>query len=36
MSIENFNPNPVKHRFFTPGVYILIAIALNGLIFLLG
>lgn len=28
------NPIPVKHKFFTPGVFVLILIALNGLVFL--
>lgn len=27
-------PWPVKHRFLTPGVFVLILIALNGLVFL--
>jgi len=27
-------PSQVKHRFFTPGVIVLIGIALNGLVFL--
>jgi Ni/Fe-hydrogenase subunit HybB-like protein len=36
MSHDAINPAPVKHKFFTPGVYVLLAIALNGLIFLLG
>ena len=27
-------PTPVKHRYFTPGVFILILLALNGLVFL--
>ncbi len=27
-------PAPVKHKFFTPGVFVLIIIALNGLVFL--
>lgn len=28
------NPAPVKHKFLTPGVFILILLALNGLVFL--
>jgi Ni/Fe-hydrogenase subunit HybB-like protein len=27
-------PSPIKHKFFTPGVLVLIVIAINGLIFL--
>jgi Ni/Fe-hydrogenase subunit HybB-like protein len=36
MSHEPINPAPIKHKFFSPGVYILILIALNGLVFLMG
>jgi len=36
MSHEAVNPVPVKHKYFTPGVFILIIIALNGLVFLMG
>jgi Ni/Fe-hydrogenase subunit HybB-like protein len=36
MSHELVNPVPIKHKFFTPGVYGLIIIALNGLVFLMG
>ncbi|MBA4312973.1 MAG: Ni/Fe-hydrogenase cytochrome b subunit [Chlorobiaceae bacterium] len=36
MSHELVNPVPIKHKFFTPGVYVLIVIALNGLVFLMG
>ncbi len=36
MSHELVNPVPIKHKFFTPGVYVLILIALNGLVFLMG
>lgn len=36
MSYESINPVPIKHKFFTPGVFILIIIALNGLVFLMG
>jgi Ni/Fe-hydrogenase subunit HybB-like protein len=36
MSHELVNPIPIKHKFFTPGVYALILIALNGLVFLMG
>lgn len=32
--MENFKPTPLSRRFFTPGVWILIALAVNGLIFL--
>lgn len=28
------NPTQVKHKFFTPGIFVLILIALNGLVFL--
>ena len=33
---EYVKPEPLKRKFFTPGVIILILIALNGIIFLLG
>lgn len=36
MSSGHEYPSPVKHKFFTPGVYFLILIALNGVIFLAG
>lgn len=36
MSHENINPVPVKHKYFTPGVFVLLIIALNGLVFLMG
>ena len=36
MSYESINPVPVKHKYFTPGVFILLIIALNGLVFLMG
>jgi Ni/Fe-hydrogenase subunit HybB-like protein len=36
MNNETLNPIPVKHKFFTPGVYVLLAIAVNGLVFLCG
>jgi Ni/Fe-hydrogenase subunit HybB-like protein len=36
MSPESINPVPIKRKFFTLGVYILILIALNGLVFLMG
>lgn len=36
MSYDSINPVPIKHKFFTPGVFILIIIALNGLVFLMG
>lgn len=36
MNHEEINPVPIKHKYFTPGVFILLIIALNGLIFLMG
>lgn len=36
MSHESVNPAPIKYKFFTPGVIVLILIALNGLVFLMG
>lgn len=36
MNHESINPVPIKHKFFTPGVFVLIVIALNGLVLLLG
>lgn len=36
MSHDSYNPVPVKHKFFTPGVVGLIIIAINGLVFLMG
>ncbi len=36
MNHEVVNPVPVKHKFFTPGVFVLIVIAVNGLVFLMG
>lgn len=36
MSHDTINPVPIKHKFFTPGVFILLIIALNGLVFLMG
>jgi len=36
MNHESINPVPIKHKFFTPGVFILIVIAVNGLVFLMG
>ena len=36
MSHELVNPVPIKHKYFTPGVFVLIVIALNGLVFLMG
>ena len=36
MNHELHNPVPIKHKFFTPGVIVLIIIALNGLVFLMG
>ena len=32
----NHKPQPMTKRFFTPGVYVLVVLALNGLAFLLG
>lgn len=36
MSHESINPVPIKQKFFTPGVIVLIIIAINGLVFLMG
>jgi Ni/Fe-hydrogenase subunit HybB-like protein len=36
MSYESINPIPVKRKYFTPGVFVLLIIALNGLVFLMG
>jgi len=36
MNHELHNPVPIKHKYFTPGVFVLIIIALNGLVFLMG
>jgi len=36
MNHESINPVPIKHKFFTPGVFVLIVIALNGIVFLMG
>ena len=36
MNHESVNPVPIKHRFFTPGVIVLVILALNGLVFLMG
>lgn len=36
MSHENVNPVPIKHKYFTPGVFVLIILALNGFVFLMG
>jgi Ni/Fe-hydrogenase subunit HybB-like protein len=36
MSHDSVNPAPIKYKFFTPGVIVLIIIALNGLVFLMG
>jgi Ni/Fe-hydrogenase subunit HybB-like protein len=36
MGYELANPVPVKHKYLTPGVFALIIIALNGLLFLVG
>ena len=30
------NPVAIKHKYFTPGVIVLIIIALNGIVFLMG
>jgi Ni/Fe-hydrogenase subunit HybB-like protein len=36
MNNESHNPIPIKHKYFTPGVFILVILALNGLVFLMG
>jgi Ni/Fe-hydrogenase subunit HybB-like protein len=36
MNHESINPVPIKHKFFTSGVFVLIVIALNGIVFLMG
>ena len=36
MNHEAVNPVPVKHKYFTPGVFIILIIVLNGLVFLIG
>lgn len=36
MNHPTVNPVPIKHTFFTPGVIVLIIVALNGLVFLMG
>ncbi len=36
MNHENENPVLIKHKYFTPGVIVLIIIALNGIVFLMG
>ncbi|MFA6598460.1 MAG: Ni/Fe-hydrogenase cytochrome b subunit [Ignavibacteriaceae bacterium] len=36
MNHEEVNPVPVKHKYFTPGVIVLMIIAANGLVFLMG
>ena len=36
MNNELHNPVPIKHKYFTPGVFVLIILALNGLVFLMG
>ncbi len=36
MSHELHNPVPIKHKYFTPGVFVLVILALNGLVFLMG
>jgi Ni/Fe-hydrogenase subunit HybB-like protein len=36
MNHELINPAPIKHKYFTPGVFVLIVLALNGLVFLFG
>jgi Ni/Fe-hydrogenase subunit HybB-like protein len=33
---EHMKPTPVKGKFFTPGVFVLILLALNGIVFLAG
>jgi Ni/Fe-hydrogenase subunit HybB-like protein len=36
MNTELHNPVPIKHKYFTPGVFVLIILALNGIVFLMG
>ncbi|HEX9251933.1 MAG TPA: Ni/Fe-hydrogenase cytochrome b subunit [Ignavibacteriaceae bacterium] len=36
MNNELHNPVPIKHKYFTPGVFALLILALNGLVFLMG
>jgi Ni/Fe-hydrogenase subunit HybB-like protein len=36
MNHELINPAPLKRKYFTPGVIVLIIIALNGIVFLMG
>jgi len=36
MNHETENAVPIKHKYFTPGVIVLIIIALNGIVFLMG
>jgi Ni/Fe-hydrogenase subunit HybB-like protein len=36
MNHQEVNPIPVKHKYFTPGVIVLMIIAVNGLVFLMG
>ena len=36
MNHEEVNPVPVKRKYFTPGVIVLLIIALNGIVFLMG
>ena len=36
MNHEEINPVPIKHKYFTPGVIVLLIIAANGLVFLMG
>jgi Ni/Fe-hydrogenase subunit HybB-like protein len=36
MNSELHNPVPIKRKYFTPGVFVLVILALNGLVFLMG
>ncbi|MFN7013782.1 MAG: NrfD/PsrC family molybdoenzyme membrane anchor subunit, partial [Bacteroidia bacterium] len=36
MANQLHNPVPIKRKYFTPGVFVLIILALNGLVFLIG
>src|SRR5574338_669917 len=36
MNSELHNPTPIKHKYFTPGVFVLVILALNGIVFLMG
>ncbi len=36
MSHDSINPVPIKRKYFTPGVFVLLLLAINGLVFLMG